>query len=67
MLKSSSGSKKILMRLKETSDYRGKNRERNEARKEERGLRTFARGRVGIFLVLETEAVMASVSFHGLG
>lgn len=55
------------MRLKETSDYRGKNRERNEVRKEERGLRTFARGRVGIFLVLETEALMASVSFHSPG
>lgn len=44
-----------------------KNRARNDVRKEERDPRTSARSRVGIFLLLETEAVMASVSFNGPG
>ena len=44
-----------------------KNRVRNNIRKDEKDLRTSARSRVGIFLLLETEAVRASVSFNGPG
>lgn len=67
--KPSSGPEKILlMKPKETSYYtEAKNGERNQVRKEERGLRMLAGGGARVLLLLGAEDVVVSVSFNGPG